>query len=265
MQANRSNMVRSSAFTLVELLVVISIIAILIALLLPALAQSRAQAKVVWCMTNQRSIGQGIINYSNDHDGQIPYGPKAQPSSIADFYVVDGMVTSQLSLLGAGKPVGLGLLLADYVADEPQIMFCPGADEEIDAERELDRVGQTQAVCSYFYRHGGNTLASVSAPPESWDDHTDLFNLGRNSNGIPIRALVMDQNFLIDTAIPAFNVRTRTNHQKRISNVLYADGQVKSLQNQDDTYTANIGQAVFLGPERILEAFENADDPSLSP
>lgn len=57
---------RASAFTLVELLVVLAIIAILVALLLPSLKRANEQAKRVQCMANMRSLIAGTILYAND-------------------------------------------------------------------------------------------------------------------------------------------------------------------------------------------------------
>lgn len=54
----QSKYVRSGgAFTLVELLVVISIIALLISLLLPALSKARSAAQTAICLSNLRQIG----------------------------------------------------------------------------------------------------------------------------------------------------------------------------------------------------------------
>jgi prepilin-type N-terminal cleavage/methylation domain-containing protein/prepilin-type processing-associated H-X9-DG protein len=70
----KRNPSQPSAFTLVELLVVIGIIALLISILLPALNRARAQANTVKCLAGLRTIGQSIMLYANAHKGTLPYG-----------------------------------------------------------------------------------------------------------------------------------------------------------------------------------------------
>src|SRR5258708_5153120 len=66
------NRIRRSAFTLVELLVVIGIISLLVAILLPALNKARKQAQEVQCQSNLRQWGAGFISYSDTNKGALP-------------------------------------------------------------------------------------------------------------------------------------------------------------------------------------------------
>ncbi len=64
-----------NAFTLVELLVVISIIALLISLLLPALARAKILALRVQSAANLHTLGQALFEYASIYKGQYPLGP----------------------------------------------------------------------------------------------------------------------------------------------------------------------------------------------
>jgi len=60
---------KSSAFTLVELLVVGAIVALLSALLLPALGRSKSSARRIQCVSQLRQLGLAAQMYWDDHDG----------------------------------------------------------------------------------------------------------------------------------------------------------------------------------------------------
>ncbi|MEK7781516.1 MAG: prepilin-type N-terminal cleavage/methylation domain-containing protein [Verrucomicrobiota bacterium] len=253
--------VKRQAFTLVELLVVIAIIAILAALLLPALSSAREKGRRAVCISNARQIGIAIQMYASEHDGQIHYGPKAPPfTNPSNFYPSTGAPTSLLSLQN-GAPVGLGLLLQQYLAVQPKVLFCPSTDQPFDAIAELARVGTYQAQGSYYYRHGGNTKLFDTPGVTNALPNMRLDSLGLNRNGQPIRALIIDTMFLCTDDLVAFGVKPRTHHRQQSATILFSDGSAAAQANRDKQFTVDVtdyGQ-IRDSFNRILQVFEQAD------
>jgi prepilin-type N-terminal cleavage/methylation domain-containing protein len=67
------NHTQTSAFSLIELLVVISIVALLIGLVLPVMSRARAIAKQTTCHSRLRQWGLVFQIYANENDGLYPH------------------------------------------------------------------------------------------------------------------------------------------------------------------------------------------------
>ena len=96
---------RRGGFSLLELLVVLSIMAVLAALLLPAINSARRYAQGIHCASNLRQIGQAIHAYRADHrrlpEAQYlpaPFNAPLDPATTPIFTVM-------ASYLPPGSPV----------------------------------------------------------------------------------------------------------------------------------------------------------------
>ena len=94
---------RASAFTLVELLVVIGIIALLVSILLPTLNRARQSAQQIKCASNLRQIGLAVTMYANETKGYFPYPTTTQGEQQLWFTAIDKYL---ISLPIAGRNPG---------------------------------------------------------------------------------------------------------------------------------------------------------------
>ena len=91
---------RQDGFTIVELLVVITIIVVLLALLLPSLERAVQSAEIAVCLSNQHKIGLALHGYQTDHKRYYPvldtwWGLMGQREAPPPWVVVPSDVTDR--------------------------------------------------------------------------------------------------------------------------------------------------------------------------
>ncbi|MHB0939487.1 MAG: type II secretion system protein [Armatimonadota bacterium] len=102
---------RHVGFTLVELLVVISIIAVLVAILIPVLAKARESSRTAACISNQRQMAAALLMWAQDNDEMLPP---------ADTIWQNLDLTPKILICPtAGKARRNGYVYNAFVADKP--------------------------------------------------------------------------------------------------------------------------------------------------
>lgn len=134
-QANRNNRGGGhSAFTLIELLLIIAIIAVLGSLMLPGLNRAKERAAVTTCESNLKELGIGVKMYIDDNSFRFP------PGNVTD---VDGGNRVVLATLGGYDAI---TNRAQFWASAPRRPLYPYAKPSKVYECPADR-GQLEISC----------------------------------------------------------------------------------------------------------------------
>ena len=111
----------SAGFSLIELLVTLSIIALLSGIMMPTLKGVRASAEKLMCANNMRAIYYGFNGFANDHMSpimptSIPYKNKIYKDTMA--------ITANENPNERQEWDGLGLLLKGAYLDNCKCLYC---------------------------------------------------------------------------------------------------------------------------------------------
>jgi competence protein ComGC len=201
LQTHRSHSSRS-AFTLLDVLVAISVITILLALLSPTLSSVTENARRIVCGSGLQQTGVALSSWVNDHNGMLPSVAYAGNRSIEQ--TPDRLQLAHLDD-EHGQWDGLGLLVSGDYLSTASMFYCPSHNgENTFGNYEKDwRNPDGQIVTNYHYR---------------WLARHNLFLDNLNS----------------DVTLVTDGLRTKLDYNHRVgNNMLKADFHVEWLDDPD--------------------------------
>jgi len=154
---------RSNAFTLVELLVVISIIVVLIALLLPSLNSAKFEARRIICLNNLKQQGLAFATYSDIYREVVPIGFLVSNQASYWLYFPSG---------ANNRPTPLGLLTHAGIIRSHKPYYCPtyeaSAWHGFNGAQNTAPIWPVPTTGGYLRSSYSTRPALDSASPNSW-------------------------------------------------------------------------------------------------
>ncbi|MEM9064339.1 MAG: prepilin-type N-terminal cleavage/methylation domain-containing protein [Planctomycetota bacterium] len=209
MKTIRTGERRRSAFSLIELLVSISIIALLIGILLPTLGAARRAALGTGCLSNLKQIGLSLELYKEDNQRRFPEAAFMPEPWLTGPEDAEPLPSFQAALSSVLEP-------------NSEVYQCPGDRLVASLPVDPDDPDGPKAGMSYFYQSAGlrglrydETFYSrfLSVPPSETAVLYDYDNSPVDTGYLTVDGRRID--------VPSF-------HDSR--NALYADGHTEQVE-----------------------------------
>ncbi|MBN2713041.1 MAG: DUF1559 domain-containing protein [Planctomycetes bacterium] len=229
-----------TGFTLVELLVIITVITVLAALLLPALNQAINMARCTACQSNMKQLALATSMYASDNNGCQPTASTAFPINTLTWGTSTNTsgtaYVSWYSALFIGKYIGNDRISAGGGYGNYQrgcdslVVYCPVLKDSIAANDSNPGNGNTGIGLNVFFGNNGTSLFKVNKP-----SIMGLFaDAQQNSSPSPAwdKVTYDDNGVALDSS--GVNRSTKPHNSYRHSgkcNLAFADGHVQSTDN----------------------------------
>lgn len=249
-----------AGFTIIELLVVVSIISLLMAMLLPALSKARGAAQQVQCGSNMRQNIMVVDIYATDHAGHYPDGGTSVTYNW--FNEMGGAQEANIS--------GMGLVFASGYLTAMDPMFCPSQDGGSYWRSKLSRaVGfgtrdnpglfRQMAMTPPWGNHSLSTTINVRFVRWAQSNHAAgygsnwsstnkelyIYHQEKMPSGVRKAIALISDDF---TFRPGnYDAQGKYYHEARGYNVAYSDGHVEFIAdpNKKIIYRIDIERPVF--------------------
>ncbi|MEM6885815.1 MAG: type II secretion system protein [Verrucomicrobiota bacterium] len=222
-------------FTLVEMLVVITIVGILAGLSIPVISSANVKAQKSKCLSNMRQIGLAMMTYAGENDYQLPE-------------------TSHTT--GAGRLQEAWItILKPYLANVDDVRICPA--DPLGSER-LAAGGTSYILNSILFtpetdRRGRPigpppTLLKINNPAQTM---MAFVISEQQSTGLSTDHTHSDSwnswgNVTRDISPDRFTTSEKADHSVGTSNYLFADGHVQSIKAQVIKARVDSGENIAL-------------------
>jgi len=146
-----------SAFTLIEVLVVVAVIGLLVAVLIPSLAMAREQGRCVVCAAQLRQLMAALDYYAKDHSGGLP---SAEPDGNGNgiHWFMNGYLLRYVKV--PVRKAEDGTLLGPPAEDSP--LTCPSHEHPREIRPDA---GDDPAPCEYALSYAIGVSLGIAGRP----------------------------------------------------------------------------------------------------